>query len=86
VTHGWVRSRCFRLSLAVNAPGTLRIEAADPRGDRPPQPRTNVTATAADLAAESGHALFLVETLAADGAALRTRPSGKTVRAHIHLG
>ncbi|WP_374116085.1 ATP-binding protein [Streptomyces sp. CoH27] len=58
VTHGRVKGRCFRLTLAVDAPDTLRIEVADPRDDRPLQPRTPA------LTAEYGRGLLLVDALA----------------------
>ncbi|MFG2935046.1 ATP-binding protein [Streptomyces sp. NPDC048282] len=82
VTHGRVRGRCFRLSLAVDAPDTLRVEVADPRGDRPPRPRT---AAVADLTAESGRGLLLVDALATRWGSVPYPPSGKTVWACLPL-
>ncbi|MFD9396386.1 ATP-binding protein [Streptomyces sp. NPDC060000] len=60
VLHGRVPGRSFRLVLSVAAPGTLRIEVADTRGDHLPS-RTRV---AAEAPAESGYGLLLVEELA----------------------
>jgi anti-sigma regulatory factor (Ser/Thr protein kinase) len=82
VTHGRVRGRCFRLRLVVVAPDTLRVEVADPRGDRRPQPRTT---TAPDLEAESGHGLLLVDALATRWGTEPRPPSGKTVWACLPL-
>jgi anti-sigma regulatory factor (Ser/Thr protein kinase) len=83
VTHGRVRGRCFRLSLVVEAPDTLRVEVADPRGDRRPQPRT--TTTAPDSDAESGRGLVLVDALATRWGTDPRPPSGKTVWACLPL-
>lgn len=83
VLHGRVTGRSFRLGLTVTAPGSLRIEVTDPRGDQlPPQER------AADGAepAESGHGLLLVEELA-DRWGVRTGPVPcKTVWAELESG
>ncbi|MFI2199700.1 ATP-binding protein [Streptomyces sp. NPDC020192] len=79
VTHGRVRGRCFRLTLAVDAPDTLRIEVADPRGDRPLQPRTPTPT------AESGRGLLVVDALASGWGSAPYPPSGKTVWACLAL-
>ncbi|MGW3955125.1 ATP-binding protein [Streptomyces sp. NPDC004752] len=84
VTHGRVRGRCFRLTLVLDTPDTLRVEVADPRGDRPPQPRTTAVA-AFDTTAESGRGLLLVETLATRWGTAPYPPSGKTVWACLPL-
>ncbi|PPS68948.1 MULTISPECIES: ATP-binding protein [Streptomyces] len=81
VTHGRVRGRCFRLRLVVEAPDTLRVEVADPRGDRRPQPRT----TTLDPGAESGRGLVLVDALATRWGTEPRPPSGKTVWAWLPL-
>ncbi|MEU1516879.1 ATP-binding protein [Streptomyces sp. NPDC005811] len=84
VTHARVRGRSFRLSLTIDAPDTLRVEVADPRGDRPPQPRT-ANAAAFDLTAESGRGLLLVTALATTWGTAPYPPSGKTVWACLSL-
>jgi anti-sigma regulatory factor (Ser/Thr protein kinase) len=87
VTHARVRGRCFRLTLAIDAPDTLhtlRIEVADPRGDRLPQPRID-TAVTPDPTAESGRGLLLVEAVATRWGTAPYPPSGKTVWADIPL-
>ncbi|MFJ8021193.1 ATP-binding protein [Streptomyces sp. NPDC096311] len=56
-THGRVPGRDFRLTLYVVG-GTLRIEVTDTRGDQIPRART------ADVDAESGRGLLLVDALA----------------------
>jgi len=76
VTHGRMRGRCFRLALTVDAPDTLRVEVADPRGDRLPQPRSG---DLPDSVAESGRGLLLVEALAVPWGTEPRPPSGKTV-------
>ncbi|WP_333492496.1 ATP-binding protein [Streptomyces camelliae] len=52
---------------------------ADPRGDRPLQPRTPAPT------AESGRGLLLVDALAADWGSAPYPPSGKTVWACLPL-
>ncbi|WP_129309444.1 ATP-binding protein [Streptomyces sp. L2] len=79
VTHGRVRGRCFRLSLTLDTPRTLRVEVADPRGDRPPRPRDTAPT------AESGRGLLLVDTLATRWGTAPYPPSGKTVWACLPL-
>lgn len=81
MTHARLRGRCFRLTLAVDAPDTLRIEVTDPRGDR--LPRSTVTASSAD--AEGGRGLLLVEALASRWGITPYPPSGKTVWACLPL-
>ncbi|MFD9975905.1 ATP-binding protein [Streptomyces sp. NPDC059017] len=87
VTHARVRGRCFRLTLTIETPDTLRVEVTDPRGDRPLQPRTAATATAAapDPTAESGRGLLLVDALATRWGSAPYPPSGKTVWACLPL-
>ncbi|TLS47324.1 ATP-binding protein [Streptomyces montanus] len=85
VTHGRVRGRCFRLTLAMDAPDTLRVEVADLRGDRRPQPRTGTAPAALDLTAESGRGLLVVDALAARWGTAPYPPSGKTVWACLPL-
>ncbi|CAL9400105.1 hypothetical protein SUDANB145_01446 [Streptomyces sp. enrichment culture] len=81
VTHARVAGRCFRLSLTVDAPETLRVEVADPRGDRPlPSLGTSLDATA-----ESGRGLLLVAALADRWGTAPYPPSGKTVWACLAL-
>ena len=82
VTHGRARGRCFRLTLAIQDADTLRIEVADPRGDRPLQPRTTA---APDPTAESGRGLLLVDALATEWGSTPYPPSGKTVWAHLSM-
>ncbi|MFD5338778.1 ATP-binding protein [Streptomyces hawaiiensis] len=82
VTHGRVRGRCFRLTLAVEAPDTLRVEVADPRGDRLPQHRMTA---ATDPTAESGRGLILVDALVTLWGTAPYPPSGKTVWACLPL-
>lgn len=56
--HGRVTGRSFRLALSLT-PRLLRIEVTDTRGDHLPARRT-----AADVPAESGYGLLLIEELA----------------------
>ncbi|GGZ70996.1 ATP-binding protein [Streptomyces echinoruber] len=83
VTHGRVRGRCFRLGLVVEAPDTLRVEVADPRGERRPRPRT--TAVPGSEPDESGRGLVLVDALATRWGTEPRPPSGKTVWACLPL-
>ena len=55
VLHGRVPGRSFRLTLAVTAPGVLRIEVTDTRAES--LPVRNLTPS------ESGYGLLLVDTL-----------------------
>jgi anti-sigma regulatory factor (Ser/Thr protein kinase) len=80
VAHGCVKGRGFRLTLAVVASDTLRIEVADPRGDRRPVARR--TASPTD---ETGRGLLLVDALAARWGSEPWPPSGKVVWAEIGL-
>ncbi|MEU9210019.1 ATP-binding protein [Streptomyces sp. NPDC048415] len=80
VAHGRVQGRGFRLTLTVGASDTLRIEVADPRGDRRPLVRR--TASSSD---ETGRGLLLVEALAARWGSEPWPPSGKVVWAEIDL-
>jgi anti-sigma regulatory factor (Ser/Thr protein kinase) len=79
VTHGRVQGRGFGLTLVLESPVMLRVEVADPRGERAP------VAHPALPTAEGGRGLLLVEALA-DGWGVECRPpSGKTVWARIFL-
>lgn len=70
VTHGRVPGRGFRLELLAR-PGLLRIEVADTRGDRLPEPRAQ------------GRGLVLVEAYA-DRWGVREGPApGKVVWAEV---
>ncbi|MGX1673017.1 ATP-binding protein [Streptomyces sp. NPDC055400] len=80
VAHGCVKGRGFRVTLAVVASGTLRIEVADPRGDRRPLARR--TASPTD---ETGRGLLLVNALTARWGSESWPPSGKVVSAEIAL-
>ncbi|MFF1641098.1 ATP-binding protein [Streptomyces sp. NPDC058246] len=77
VVHGRVKGRGFRLTLAVGATDTLRIEVADPRGDRRPLARRT--------ADETGRGLLLVDALTARWGTEPWPPSGKVVWAEIGL-
>ncbi|WP_344322583.1 ATP-binding protein [Streptomyces macrosporus] len=83
VTHGRVKDRCFRLGLVVEAPNTLRVEVADPRGERRPQPRT--TTVPGPDPDESGRGPVLVDALAPRWGTEPRPPSGKTVWACLPL-
>jgi anti-sigma regulatory factor (Ser/Thr protein kinase) len=85
VIHGRVSGRCFRLTLVIDTRDALRVEVADPRADRPPQPRTTTTATTLDLTAEAGRGLLLVDSLAIRWGTAPYPPSGKTVWACLPL-
>lgn len=80
VTHGRVQGRGFRLTLAVEASATLRIEVVDPRGDRRPLARRIAGPTAG-----TGRGLLLVDALAARWGSQPWPPSGKVVWATIAL-
>ncbi|MHA5054986.1 ATP-binding protein [Streptomyces sp. SD15] len=80
VAHGRVKGRGFRLTLTVGASDTLRIEVADPRGDR--RPLASPTASPTD---ETGRGLLLVEALTARWGTEPWPPSGKVVWAEIGL-
>jgi anti-sigma regulatory factor (Ser/Thr protein kinase) len=77
--HGRVQGRGFGLTLALESPAMLRVEVADPRGERAPVVRPALPT------AEGGRGLLLVEALA-DGWGVEPRPpSGKTVWARLSL-
>ncbi|MFI2203889.1 ATP-binding protein [Streptomyces sp. NPDC020192] len=78
--HGRVPGRSFRLTLSVTAPRLLRIEVTDARGDHPP-----ALGTSADVPAESGYGLLLVETLADRWGVQRGPVPCKTVWAELDL-
>lgn len=78
--HGRVPGRSFRLELSVTAPRTLRIEVTDTRGDHLPSP-----GTLADVPAESGYGLLLVEELAARWGVRHGPVPCKTVWAELDL-
>ncbi|MGW1022869.1 ATP-binding protein [Streptomyces sp. NPDC002577] len=80
VAHGRVKGRGFRLTLTVEASDTLRIDVADPRGDRRPLVRR--TASPTD---ETGRGLLIVDALAARWGSAPWPPSGKVVWAEIGL-
>jgi anti-sigma regulatory factor (Ser/Thr protein kinase) len=80
VTHGRLHGRCFGLALTFEAPAALRIEVADPRGDR-----TSLAGVAPPTTAETGRGLLLVEALADRWGVEPRPPSGKTVWADIAL-
>ncbi|WP_075026549.1 ATP-binding protein [Streptomyces mirabilis] len=80
VTHGRVKGRGFRLTLSAEASDTLRIDVADPRGDRRPLARR--TASSTD---ETGRGLLLVDALTARWGTEPWPPSGKVVWAEIGL-
>lgn len=81
VQHGRVRGRDFRLRLALDDDGRLRIEVIDARFDRlPPGP-----ARKADDMAETGRGLVIVRALA-DRWGVESRPTPcKTVWAELNL-
>ncbi|WP_248002888.1 ATP-binding protein [Streptomyces sp. RLB1-33] len=80
VTQGQVKGRGFRLTLSADASDTLRVEVADPRGDR--QPLARRTASSTD---ETGRGLLLVDALTARWGTEPWPPSGKVVWAEIGL-
>jgi anti-sigma regulatory factor (Ser/Thr protein kinase) len=80
-THGRVPGRGFRLTLAVTASTTLRIEVTDTRGDRLPV-RVLVTDAAP---AEGGYGLLLVEELADRWGVVEEPVPSKTVWAELDL-
>ncbi|TPQ15651.1 ATP-binding protein [Streptomyces sporangiiformans] len=81
VTHGHVQGRGFRLTLTAEASDTLRIEVADPRGDRRPLVRRTGSPTD-----EAGRGLLLVDALTARWGSEPWPPSGKVVWAEIPTG
>ncbi|MFE2974421.1 ATP-binding protein [Streptomyces sp. NPDC059258] len=87
VTHGRVPGRNFELRLSYmpgdsEAPGLLRIEVSDTRGERRPPGPGEITAPADG--SDSGRGLLIVEALA-DRWAVLDRDPGKTVRAELDL-
>ncbi|MFJ4565592.1 ATP-binding protein [Streptomyces caelestis] len=80
--HGHVPGRSFRVALSVTAPGTLRVELTDARGDQLP---TRVRPSPGAELAESGYGLLLVEELS-DRWGVRHGPVPcKTVWAELDL-
>jgi anti-sigma regulatory factor (Ser/Thr protein kinase) len=79
VRHGHVPGRDFHLQLTLSG-GTFRIEVADTRAERLPEPGH----PEADTGSESGRGLLLVDALA-DKWGVEPRPSapGKTVWAEL---
>ncbi|WP_228921535.1 ATP-binding protein [Streptomyces sp. DH7] len=86
-THGRVPDRDFELRLSFllgdpEAPGLLRIEVSDTRGEcRPPGPGE---ITAPEDSSDSGRGLLIMDALADRWAVLDRNP-GKTVRAELDL-
>ncbi|MEU6555757.1 ATP-binding protein [Streptomyces sp. NPDC046915] len=80
--HGRVPGRSFRLALTLTAPGTLRIEVTDTRGDRWPERARTMDASPR----ESGYGLLLVEELADRWGVRGGPPPAKTVWAELDLG
>lgn len=86
-THGRVPGRDFELRLSYmpgdrEAPGLLRIEVSDTRGEcRPPGPGE---VSAPEDSSDTGRGLLIVDALADRWAVLDRNP-GKTVRAELDL-
>ncbi|MFG3101734.1 ATP-binding protein [Streptomyces sp. NPDC048182] len=81
VLHGRVPGRDFRLTLRRTAPGTVRIEVTDARGDRVPELPDPATPDA-----EHGRGLLIVAAYA-DRWGVEQGPSpGKTVWAELAPG
>ncbi|GHH89344.1 ATP-binding protein [Streptomyces capillispiralis] len=80
VLHGRVPGRDFRLTLVVTAPGVLRIEVTDARGESVP-----VAGSAAPEPSESGYGLLLVEELADRWGVVRGPEPCKTVWAEVGI-
>ncbi|MFJ6555630.1 ATP-binding protein [Streptomyces luteogriseus] len=78
VLHGRVPGRDFRLTLALHADRTLRIEVTDARGDRVPR----LQGPAAQDA-EGGRGLLIVAAYAHRWGVLETAAHGKTVWAEL---
>ncbi|MEU6042520.1 ATP-binding protein [Streptomyces griseus] len=86
-THGRVPGRNFELRLSYMpgdpaAPGLLRIEVSDTRGERRPPGPGEITVP--DGGADGGRGLLIVEALADRWAVFDCNP-GKTVRAELDL-
>lgn len=83
VLHGRLPGRSFRLTLVYDASADrLRIDVADARGDKWPQPRPASSVPAEALHA-GGQGLRLVAAVADHWETLPYPPSGKTVRAEL---
>ncbi|WSL09424.1 ATP-binding protein [Streptomyces sp. NBC_01288] len=81
VFHGRVPGRDFRLTLRLDALGTLRIEVTDARGDRVPHvPNSD------SVWAESGRGLLLVAAYAERWGVDEAPAPCKTVWAELVLG
>ena len=79
--HGRAQGRDFRLTLTFNeATGTVRIEATDTRGEKPPALRPEPQPDD-----ESGRGLLLVAALADRWGTEPYPPSGKTVWAECDM-
>ncbi|UWW95743.1 ATP-binding protein [Streptomyces murinus] len=78
VLHGRVPGRSFRLTLAVPAPGLLRIEVTDTRAES--LPARNLTPS------ESGYGLLLVDTLSTRWGVRQGPVPCKTVWAECAFG
>ncbi|WP_179888560.1 ATP-binding protein [Streptomyces sp. wa1063] len=86
-THGRVPGRNFELRLShlpgdPEAPGLLRIEVSDTRGERRPPGPGEITAP--EDSSDTGRGLLIVDALADRWAVLDRNP-GKTVRAELDL-
>ncbi|MFF3467480.1 ATP-binding protein [Streptomyces sp. NPDC002619] len=83
VLHGHLPGRSFRLTLVFDAaPGRLRIDVTDARGDRWPQDRPTSAAPGNALHPD-GYGLSIVAAVADHWETLPFPPSGKTVRAEL---
>ncbi|WP_432045601.1 ATP-binding protein [Streptomyces asiaticus] len=83
VLHGSLPGRSFRLTLTFDAaPGRLRVDVTDSRGDKWPLVRP-VSAAPDALLPTGGRGLSLVAAIADRWDTLPYPPSGKTVRAEF---
>lgn len=80
--HGRVSSRDFRLTLALDTAGLLRIAVTDARGEHLPSPPAEC---GTPLDAESGRGLLLVTALADRWVLETCPPGGKTIWAELRL-